>query len=186
MVELTLEELYNARRHHQWSINEHMDALRRYAEECEVIVEFGTHVGFSTVAFLCGHPKEMHCWDVEYHDYDLNPIAALAAEAGIGFHFNHQSSLEAEFESCDLLFLDSLHDYAQVQQELASHGHKAKKYLIFHDTVERATTDETPSANEVQGIIPAINEYMALHPEWELAEHFEHQYGLTVYRRRGE
>lgn len=180
---MTIDELYNERCNHPWSIDQHMGTLRRYAGECDVIVEFGTHIGFSAVAFICGRPKEVHCWDVEYHDYEIDRIGVMATEAGVGFHFNHQSSLLAAFESCDLLFIDSLHDYAQVKQELALHGHKAKKYLIFHDTIERASSDETKSDNPIQGIVPAINEYMALHPEWELAEHFDHQYGLSIYRR---
>lgn len=188
-----LEKIYQDRRATPHSINEHMDTLRHYASKCSVVTEFGVDVGFSTIAFLAAQPKELHSYDINRQP-DIDLIDSIAAtETRTRFEFHHQSSLDARFELTDLLFIDSLHDYAQVKQELELHGHKAQSYLVFHDTIAWAYSDERPSSypseanysfgKHLKGIGPAIGEYMATHPEWKIIEHLYHQSGLTIYRR---
>lgn len=188
---MNLEILYRMKRATPESINEHMDTLRKYAEQSDHIVEFGVMHGFSTIAFLAGRPKELHSYDI-LRQVEIDQIEFVAAGEGLNFTFHLQSSLEAQFESTDLLFLDSLHNYEQVRDELALHGHKAKKFLIFHDTIAFAYMDQIAthlpahphySLGHKKGIGPAIEEYMTAHPEWQIIEHHYHQSGLTVYKR---
>jgi predicted O-methyltransferase YrrM len=188
---MTLEELYEERKATPWNLNEHMDTLRGYAAECNIVTEFGTHKGFSTIAFLAGVPKELHCWDI-IRQPEVDTIEALAAETPTRFVFHHGNSLHADFTTTDLLFIDSLHQYDQVIQELQNHAHKATKYLIFHDTIAWGYIDEVPSNNPTdinygwahkKGVAQAIGHYMVDHPEWKIFEQYYHNCGLVVYRK---
>jgi hypothetical protein len=88
-----LEKLYQDRRTTPQSINEHMDTLRRYASDCNVVTEFGVDVGFSTIAFLAARPKELHSYDIKRQP-DIDLIASIAAtETQTRFEFYHQCSL---------------------------------------------------------------------------------------------
>ena len=37
---------------------------------------------------------------------------------------------------CDLLVIDSVHNYGFMQKELEIHGHNVRKFIIGHDTAE--------------------------------------------------
>lgn len=181
-----LEELFRGRQDNKaGSTTLHMGTLRSYGEQCAHITEFGVFNCFSTTAFLAARPKKLVGYDIlRQPDVDLiEKIAREQTEAEFVFHL--ASSIEVEIEETDLLFVDSLHDYAQVKQELTLHGNKARKYLILHDTLERATSDETPSNNEVQGIIPALLEFLVKNPHWRVYDHYNFQYGLTILKRGG-
>ena len=180
---MSLEEYYVRKKSIPESIDQHMDTLRKYASQCDSVVEFGVGNGYSTVAFLAGRPKTLDSYDVE-RSSSVNEIEQVAREAGsTQFTFHLLSSLLAEFETTDLLFIDSLHNYEQVRDELAFHAHKAKKFLILHDTIYWAYMDQVPSNHPTKGIGLAIEQYMSVHPEWQICEHHYHQSGLTVYRR---
>lgn len=190
---MNLTDFYEAKKATPSSSNEHMDTLRKYAVRCEHVTEFGVSQGYSTVAFLTACPAELHSYDITRQP-EIDGIEAWANQTcKTKFVFHQQSSLEADFESTDLLLVDSLHTYDQVRQELALHGHKVRKYLIFHDTIFWAYKNEIDSGGEAdhafysrrhkQGIGPAIEEYMTAHPEWQIIEHHYHQSGLTVYAR---
>ena len=188
---MTLEELFEQRKATPWNMNEHMDTLRRYASECDHVTEFGTHVGFSTTAFLMGKPKELHCWDINRQP-EVSTLEDLAAQNGVNMVFHNESSLAANFETTELLFIDSLHQYDQVIQELQMHAHKATKYLILHDTIAWGYIDEWPSDNPTdinyawahkKGVAQALGHYMIDHPEWKIYEQFYHNCGLTIYHR---
>lgn len=189
---MTLEELFQQRKATPWNMNEHMDTLREYASKVDVVTEFGTHVGFSTVAFLSGQPKELRCYDI-IRQPDVDLIESLAAsDTTTKFTFHNESTLAVQIEPTDLLFIDSLHQYDQVRQELDMHADKAKEFLIFHDTFAWAYIDERPSDRGTdinfgrahqKGIAPAIGEFMVGHPEWRIHDQFYHNCGLTIYRR---
>lgn len=42
-----------------------------------------------------------------------------------------------------------------------------------------------PAEEITRGMRPALEEFLAANPQWEVAEHFENNNGLTVLRRRG-
>lgn len=181
-----VDDLLSGRSTHSWSINEHLGALKKYGEDCEHITEFGVHCGFSTTAFLAARPKKLVGYDLKRIEPDISLFYDIVKEEGITeYEFHEGNVLCADIEETDLLFVDDLHDYHQVKGELFLHGNKAKKYLIFHDTISRALTDETPSNNPIQGILRAIYEFLAANPHWFIHEHFNHQSGLTIFRRAG-
>lgn len=159
-------------------INEHLPTLKKYAEKCDHITEMGVRWVTSSWAFLAANPNKMISYDLAKHG-NVGALEHQAAEANIDFTFIAANTKEIEIEETDLLFLDTEHSYDQVKAELELHAPRTRKYVIFHDTV----TFGTRGMDGKNGILPAIDEWTAEHPEWVLEEHFENNNGLTIYKR---
>jgi plasmid stability protein len=157
-------------------INEHMQKLCDYARECEHVTEFGT--GRSTWAFLNARPKTLRCYDIGGGDFLRQE--RVAAEAGIDFRFEQADTGELTIEPTDLLFIDTYHVYRQLRTELELHGHKARKYILMHDTEIFGDRSEDGS---VPGLWEAIEEFVTNHPEWRVVERLANNNGLTVLKR---
>ena len=161
-------------------IVEHLPTLRRLAADCAHVTEFGTRTAVSTTAFLQTKAT------VVTFDIDKRPEVAVLEQAALAaqvdFRFVHADVLTVEIEPTDLLFIDTAHVYQQCRAELERHGHQARKYIAFHDTVTFGEQGEWPNS---VGIMPAIDEYFAARPEWVRAEHWTNNNGLTVYKKRG-
>jgi len=170
---LTLEEFYRWRCGHTHNMSEFMPVLRRYAEECRWVTEFGVEHGYSTTAFLAANPACLDSYDVISPAEHVSMLLRLARNDGVTrFIYHVESSLLcATIPMTDLLFVDSLHTYEQVRGELERHGNQARKFLIFHDTIA------------CPEILPAIEEFISANPHWRLREHIDTGCGLTVYER---
>ena len=162
-------------------IHEHLPTLRKYAKECNHITELGTRFVVSTYAFLAGKPAKMLTYDLYPHP-NIWKADQLAKENYIQFGFMERDTTKTTIEPTDLLFIDTAHNYLQVKKELELHAEKAKKYIIFHDTVSYGYIDEDGSPG---GLWPAINEWLAANPHWVIKENFTNCNGLLVCERVG-
>lgn len=171
-------------------INENLPVLRRYAKECEVIVEMGVRSVISTWAFLAGNPKELTSIDLYhpsfYKDHDpegceIDLAEELSEQQNIKFEFIQANVLSVEIPECDLLFIDTKHDYVQLKKELEIHSNKVKKFIIFHDTETFKLKGESFGD---PGIWKAIKEFLDLNPDWKILEHLENNNGLTIINRK--
>jgi hypothetical protein len=161
-------------------INEHLPTLKKYAEECDHITEMGVRYIVSTYALLMGKPKKMISYDI--NDCHWKPIQEAVKDV-TDFEFRIGNTLEIEIEPTDLLFIDTLHNYNQLKKELELHGHKARKYLIFHDTTSYEFYGESYDGSPQKGIWLAIVEYMMNYPEWSILERYTNNNGLTILKR---
>jgi hypothetical protein len=166
-------------------INEHLPVLKKYAQDCDVVVEAGVRSVVSTWAFLAGKPKELISVDIvhpsSYINHDpsgcnIELVEQLANENDISFRFILGSTLEIEIPECDLFFIDTLHNYSQLKKELELHSHKAKKYIILHDTESFKDKGET---NNEDGIGKALDEFLA-EGNWVIKERLTNNNGLTI------
>jgi hypothetical protein len=161
-------------------INEHMLRLAQLARECEHVTEFGVRTGMSTYSFLHGLSNKP---DAKLRSYDLHDffnVYAIRNQLEIDWTFRQGSTLEADvIEPTDLLFIDTLHTYAQVKGELERHGNQASKYIVFHDTVAFGIVGEDNGT----GINLAIQEWMRDNEHWRVLEHHENCNGLTILAR---
>jgi len=182
-------------------INEHLPTLQKYAAQCRHITEMGVRSGTSTWSLLAGRPHKLVSYDFTYHP-NIEKIKTCAQAAEIDYQFIQKDVLDVEIENTDLLFLDTLHHYFQLTQELIKHPANVNKYLIFHDTTQYAFADE-PFWEDVlaaferlgksifdylsaakKGLWPAIEEFLAANRQWHLKERFENNNGLTILERR--
>jgi len=163
-------------------MNEHMPVLRYYADQCIHVTELGVRKGVSTWAFLSSMAKRVVSVDVNHPDEfggSLQEMRDASVEAGVDFTFILADDLCIELEETDLLFIDTLHTYNHLTKELALHAGKARKYIIFHDTVHYGEI----GVDGQKGIMPAIEEFLTEHPEWKIKEDYQNNNGLRILER---
>jgi GT2 family glycosyltransferase/predicted Zn-dependent protease len=159
-------------------IHEHLPTLYRLAKGCRHVTEFGTRTAVSTTALLHAQPAKLVCYD----RVKFPQVERLKALAGpTEFVFVQKDVLWAEIEETDLLFLDTLHDYDQLAQELKLHAAKARKYIVLHDTTTFAEKGETEGH---KGLWPAVEEFLR-EGTFRLAERYTNNNGLAVLERVG-
>jgi len=164
-------------------ISEHLRTLRSYAAECDHITEMGVRWVCSTWGLLAGKPYQMVSYDINPIDPSmLEEIRRLANQQGSQWLFLKQDVLDTEIQETDLLFIDTLHTYHQLSQELELHGHKAKKYIIFHDTVTFGHHDEIQTNTEKKGLMPAIKEFLDKNSRFVIWNHYQNNNGLLVLK----
>lgn len=176
-------------------INEHLRFLRDLATGCEHVTEMGVRGAVSTWALLAARPKRYVGIDIA--ELDLGPVRDAALAAGIAFEFRRAdtASPALQIEPTDLLMIDTWHVYEQLSRELQLHHGQVRRCIVMHDTTtfanhgegytyEQASVSSSLAPGGRRGLWPAISEFLAVLPEWELAHRFHHNNGLTVLRRR--
>lgn len=165
-------------------INEHLYILKRYAEDCDVVVELGVAKPVSTWAFISAKPKRLICVDIVHpkqRGSGLDDVIDACSQQGIEFEFRLEDSRTTKLPTHDLLFIDTLHKYDILKEELQVQSINTRKYIIMHDTVTFGSVDEFGGG---PGLNKAIDEFLASHPEWCVREVFTNNNGLTILERK--
>lgn len=171
-------------------INEHLPTLKRYTEKVEHVTEMGVRYIVSTWAFLSGRPKKLISIDIHHPSYfgaDLSVVENAVKETDIDFSFIEGNTLEMQIEKTDLLFIDTLHRYGQLSQELKLHSKNVNRYIILHDTTTFSLKDEVhpeyPSQPGKSGLKLAISEFLEKNKDWKMVEEYRNNNGLTILER---
>ena len=170
---------------YQWArtmtsdINENVHILYELAQECKTVVEFGVRSGVSTRAFLASD-VELMSFDIELHP-KVRELFLKAQAQGKSVQYIKANVLDIEVEPMDLLFIDTLHTYEQLQKELALHGNKARRYIAFHDTYTFGLQGE--DGRDRRGLLTAIIEFQIKNPHWRFRIHRTNNNGFTVLER---
>lgn len=189
---MNIQEEYIKRKNNSSDINEHLETLYNYGKKCSSITEFGTRHGDSTVALLNSEPKVMVSYDLFKSDF----ISEINLE---NYKFVTDDSLKIDIEETDLLFIDTLHRYFQLYNELGLHAKKVRKYIILHDTETYGHSDEPLYSPQIdvkmsdkvistkkKGLRQAISDFLEGTKEgknWTISEEFKNNNGLTVLSR---
>lgn len=186
MVTEALQRQYDLVANTPSDINEHIPVLKKYALMCDIITELGVRTVVSTWAFLAAKPKKLISVDIEYH-LNIENAKKIALDNNINFTFINSDDLKITLEPTDLLFIDTWHEYNHLKKELLLHADKAKKYIIFHDTVTFKVYG-MPSIHSnldvsAKGIWPAIEEFLNSNKNWKILEHLTNNNGLTILER---
>lgn len=172
---MTTEELFQSKlKSDEWlDMIPRMRDLRRYAEQCSSVVEFGVRSGNSTIAFLAG--------GCAVHSFDrIDPVFECPEDSRNRWTFEKSEIKDLnDIPSCDILMLDSRHREDQVANELR-HAHRAQKFLLFHDVIEWGWRGEDGQP----GINFAICDFMRANHQWKFRECLYDQWGLLVLERR--
>ena len=171
-------------------INEHLPVLKKYAEECDTIVEMGVRTIVSTWAFLSANPKKLVSLDL-YHPSvyggNLDEVYDAVSEIETNFSFVEHDSLTYDMDECDLLFIDTWHDFLQLKKELNRHHNKVKKYIILHDTTTFGFQDEIyedrGETNLPKGLYYSVDEFLSQNKNWVIWEKKSNNNGLTILKR---
>jgi predicted O-methyltransferase YrrM len=187
-----IANIFNAKIKTPSDINEHLLTLNEYANKVNTVTEFGTRFGCSTWAFLNSSAKRIISYDLK-KTLEVDELIQIAKESNIDYTFNELDTLSIEIENTDLLFIDTLHTYQQLSQELLIHAGKVNKYIILHDTITFGNRDMEyvgPISNKIsktlqakQGLQIAIDEFLTENKEWKLDKHFTNNNGLTILEK---
>jgi hypothetical protein len=167
-------------------MNEHLLTLRDLASECHHITEMGVRGIVSTYGFAEGLKKGDTLLSIDMthpasYGGNLDAIKQFCANKGINFEFRLGDTRAIEIGETDLLFIDTLHQYSQLKCELALHGRKAKKYIVFHDTTTFATVGD--DGIEGHGLWQAIEEFLADNKDWKIKFRHTNCNGLTCLEK---
>ena len=161
-------------------ISEHLEKLKKYADRCDHITEFGVRYGNSTIALMASRPQKMISYDVNF-PAKQSLLKDITKNSKINWKFKRQSSLKCNIEKTDLLFIDTYHSYEQLSLELDRHSSKVKKYIIIHDTTTFGYKDEenTKPRSPKSGLVPAIDKFLKNNKDWarESVDYFNN--GMT-------
>jgi hypothetical protein len=186
MNENAIRERFERSKHEFRDISEHLDTLKRYADECKTIVELGVNEGISTTAWalsLKENPVDrfVYCFDYIGPQTYLQPLLEMCKVNNLNLEFTLADDLKIEIPECDLLFCDTLHEGQQLRQELKLHANKARKYIIFHDT-ESFRFHGVREGSE--GLWPTVEDFLKENSDkWFLKEHYSNCNGLTILER---
>lgn len=190
-----LEERFRQARAGPSDIHEHLDRLRTFASRCEHVTEFGIRgANASTVALLAGQPAELVCWDVNPWAVVQQAVADLLVGAGrTRFQPRVGDSRTVTIEPTELLFVDTVHTYAQLVAELRRHGAQVGRWIALHDT---ATYGDVGDDGSRPGLRAAVRAFLAdafltdvrdgprRSAGWRVLEDHPHNNGLMILERR--
>jgi len=117
------------------------------------------------------------CYDIDpkWEDWDL--LQSLSGRTQLSFRV--ENTLLIDIEVTDLLFIDTLHTYDQLSQELKLHSPKVRRFIALHDTESFKFQGEDPSKD---GLWNAVVEFIA-QGNFVAKKHYPNNNGLTVLER---
>jgi hypothetical protein len=157
-------------------IYKHLPTLYSYGQKVKHITEFGVRSGRSTVAWIYSKPQNLICYDIK-QSKNIELLKIWAKNNNINFVFTLSDVLKITIDITDLLFLDTLHTYNQLSNELKLHHNKVNKYIIIHDTV---TYGKIGMDKKSPALLQAIKDFKLQQPQWKQIAHFEYNNGLTI------
>ena len=204
---LYINNKYNKLVNQKSDINEHLPTLSKYANQCNSILELGVRDCISSWAFANGllnnnnnnNKKLLFLNDITYCDIRELIEYTNNTELLIEYEWCNDLDLDITNKNFDLVFIDTWHVYGQLKRELNKFSKITNKYIIMHDTTIDAIYGETvrmswnakqqsidnniPEDEIIKGLIPAINEFLLLNPNWRIKEKYENNNGLTILEK---
>lgn len=197
-----MEQLYKLRCETPGDINEHLPTLRKYAEQCNSVVECGVLNIVSSYAFACGLKNNVNNYFVmidPFKSNDMDFFLNVCKQENVNAYFINDSDLKSPLIQTDLLFIDTWHVYGHLKRELSRWHSCVNKYIIMHDTTidewygetircgmnaEIQSKDVGIPVNEInKGIWYAIEEFLTSNKNWSIKERFTNNNGLTILER---
>jgi len=166
------QNLYN-RHTNPLTLTVYHQLIRDLAEECETWTEFGIYQGHSLSAALLTKPKKVRGYDVSLDNYaeSSHLFEKFAQENDIDFEIITDDTATCPvIDETDVLHIDSLHTYEHCKKELARHGNRVRKFILFHDTTYAPK------------VYNAINEFIGR--DWKVVTRSTVGVGYTLIKRK--
>ena len=185
-------------------INEHLPVIYDYVKRHAHATEIGVRNAVSSWAFAKagmdrvaeGQPFTYVASDITRQNQVDFLDRAMAGCPSIRYSFREGNDLTIEPWLTDVLMIDTWHVYRQLAAELERWGPYARRYILLHDTESFAERDEGVEGHGGKpvddslfqragnvGLWPAVEQFLAAHPEWALQERRRNNNGLTILRR---
>lgn len=178
----SLDDLFARVKSHPRDLDQHADWLRDLASGKRVVAfvkrkEWNVILAAGRPSLLVVHQKEDDALLREVHSAVKDEAVTMTYTTVTG-----GDSLTTEPQECDLLILDSIHQYERLLAELERHAPLATRVLV-RASVLFGERDEGANG---PGLLAAIRKWIKDHPEWTVAQHRQEQYGMTLLSRAPE
>ena len=142
---------------------------------------------------------------------NISEFLEIAHPYDISINYIWKNNLEIEFDkddTYDLTLIDTWHIYGQLKRELEKFSKITNKYIIMHDTEIDGKHGETkrpsglyynlylqnnlddlvnktniPKEEILNGLQPAIDEFLINNKDWVLYKQFTNNNGLTILKK---
>jgi hypothetical protein len=188
-------EKYNEHKNTPSDINEHLETLYNLGKECSHITEMGVRWVSSTWPLVYSNPKKIISYDIVTNP-NIIEVINLCNEYSVDYSFQEKDVLQLEIEPTELLFIDTLHTYNQLINELKIHSNKVSKYIVLHDTEFFGRVDESvyehasnlikENPTTKQGLMTAVEDFLSteLGQSWEIFKIYKNNNGLTILKNK--
>lgn len=171
---MTIADLFEHLCGQESDIQGHLGRLRDLVVELDArqVVELGVRTGRSTVALLAGvEATDGRLWSCDVVDVVPGLPAEVAEHPQWEFVLGDDLAVVDRAPSCDLLFIDTSHEYEHTAAELAAYTPlvRAGGCVVLHDT-----NDQWP------GVQRALFEWRTAMPVPPRLEVHTHDNGLTI------
>lgn len=140
---------------------------------------------------------------------NINDFTQCVKNLPINVKHIWKSNLDIDLhKNYDLTFIDTFHVYGQLKRELEKFSKNTNKYIIMHDTTidgilgeakrgggygyyyysnnkmdELSKITKLPTHEILNGLWPAIEEFLTNNIDWKLKARFTNNNGLTILER---
>ena len=141
--------------------------------DCESYTELGVNQGATLAAAMIENPKKVRAYDIKLGPYNhaKHLFEQYAVDNSIDYGILECDTLACTLDPVDMLYIDTLHRYDHLTKELALHGDKANKYIIFHDTAAQA------------GLKQAVEEFVNKNDHWNIIADCKINVGFMTIKR---
>lgn len=174
-------DLYNQKRLHSENIAEHMPTLLRMAFECEHVTSFSMWHDGAFIALCAGLPKVLFAacpggqpeWTI-LQEHRMSPAPPT-------FTSYPNDPMWAPVDATDMIFISCHHNATYVRKLLDNHGNKARKWLVFHNTVIYG--EHSDGGDDPDGLLVGIRAWLKYNRHWTVKRHDRNNNGLLILTR---
>lgn len=156
-------------------ISAHLPFLEFLSSKCNHVTEFGTRNCNSVSAFIAGCKGIVESYDIE-ESQEVRFLQSIDLPCTWLFRRRSTITPGLEINQTDLLFLDTVHTYDHITQELNMHHTKVNRWICCHDTFSY-------EVNKPPGILTAITDFIQMNKEWKIVYHVDFNHGLTLLEK---
>ena len=158
----------------------HHEVLREITSQADVrvVAECGVYQGWSTALFMTCDIDSLYSYEVDFQHVAPLILAFMQAKGDISWSLYSHNTIADPIAPADLVFLDTVHTYEFVQQEIALQAPHAAKYIAVHD----ANYPNEPTPKKVRD---AVTEYANnSNGVWKIDLDSSHGTGIIVLKRQ--
>lgn len=167
------------------------------SQNVQTVLELGAFQGASAAAFFGGGVTEVKSVDISGQHLS-DDIRSELCRMGKWSLTLADSLIPLPFHGCyDLLFVDTVHNYAHVKKELELHSRVASRFIVVHDTnyppVDRRVLGSVDLGAKQQDIVVefrdtkrvknAVTEFLAESSNFDLEYQSDEGTGMMILRR---
>ena len=152
------------------------EEIKKRLQGVDSYTEFGINQGATLAVAMLNNVSTVRAYDIKFGWYTqaADIFERYAEDWGIDYEATESDTLDCVIDPVDVLYIDTLHEYDHLAKELALHGHKVNRFIIFHDTFAQS------------GLKRAVRQYVDAHEEWSIVTECDISVGFMTIERTNE